>query len=137
MRSRSFRPLRVVDMADVKKGETLVAVGTRKGLFLFHSRDRKRWSSRGPYFEGNEIRHAFLDPADGKTIYAGATSEHWGPIVARTTDFGGKWTPPHESPRFSTARGISTTRLWQRRAGPEEDHYAGVEAAGRLRRVHL
>src|SRR5207249_10314743 len=31
MRSRSFHLWRVVDMVDVKKGETLVVVGTRKG----------------------------------------------------------------------------------------------------------
>src|SRR2546422_7505041 len=76
-------------MATVKKGDTVVLVGTRKGLFLFHSRDRKRWSSRGPYFEGDTIRHAILDPDDGKTVFAGVTSEHWGPVVGiqnRVTD---------------------------------------------------
>jgi len=73
-------------MAAIKKGDTVVLVGTRKGLFLFHSRDRRRWQSRGPYFEGQTIRHAILDPRDGKTVYAGATSEHWGSTVARTTN---------------------------------------------------
>src|SRR3989449_11462857 len=76
-------------MATVKKGDTVVLVGTRKGLFLFHSRDRKRWSSRGPYFEGDTIRHAILDPDDGKTVFAGVLSEHWGPVVGiqnRVTD---------------------------------------------------
>ena len=120
-------------MVDVKKGETLVVVGTRKGLFLFHSRDRKRWSSRGPYFEGNEIRHAILDPSDGKTLYAGATSEHWGPIVARTKDFGGKWTTPHEGPRFSKESGISVTRIWQLQTAEDGGLYAGVEPAGLFR----
>src|SRR5207249_3708708 len=98
-------------MATVKKGDTLVLVGTRKGLFLFHSRDRKRWSSRGPYFEGDTIRHAILDPDDGKTVFAGVTSEHWGPVVARSTDFGAKWTIPKEGPRFSKESGISVTKL--------------------------
>lgn len=119
-------------MVDVKKGETLVVVGTRKGLFLFHSRDRKKWSSRGPYFEGNEIRHAILDPSDGKTVYAGATSEHWGPIVARTKDFGGKWSTPHEGPRFSKESGVTVTRTWQVQAA-EDGLYAGVEPAGLFR----
>src|SRR5437867_11332551 len=100
-------------MVDVKKGETLVVVGTRKGLFLFHSRDRKRWSSRGPYFEGNEIRHAILDPSDGKTVYAAATSEHWRPIVARPKHPAGQRTTPHEGPRFSKVPGHSVPRIWQ------------------------
>src|SRR3989441_5862269 len=133
MRSRSFHLSRVVDMVDVKKGETLVVVGTRKGLFLFHSRDRKRWSSRGPYFEGNEIRHAILDPSDGKTVYAGATSDHRETIVARTKDFGGKWTTPHEGPRFSKESGVSVTRIWQLQTAEDGGLYAGVEPAGLFR----
>src|SRR5438094_2361277 len=120
-------------MATVKKGDTLVLVGTRKGLFLFHSRDRKRWSSRGPYFEGDTIRHAILDPDDGKTVFAGVTSEHWGPVVARSTDFGAKWTIPKEGPRFSKESGISVTKLWQLQKGPEGDLCAGVEPAGLFR----
>src|SRR3989475_6103916 len=120
-------------MATVKKGDTLVLVGTRKGLFLFHSRDRKRWSSRGPYFEGDTIRHAILDPDDGKTVFAGVTSEHWGPVVARSTDFGAKWTIPKEGPRFSKESGISVTKLWQLQKGAEDDLYVGVEPAGLVR----
>src|SRR2546425_2156589 len=100
-------------MATVKKGDTVVLVGTRKGLFLFHSRDRKRWSSRGPYFEGDTIRHAILDPDNGETVFAGATSEHCGPVVARSTDFGGKRSIPKERPRFSRESGICVTNLWQ------------------------
>src|SRR2546430_8714940 len=117
-------------MATVKKGDTLVLVGTRKGLFLFHSRDRKRWSSRGPYFEGDTIRHAILDPDDGKTVFAGVTSEHWGPVVARSTALGATWTIPKEGPRFSKESGISVTKLWQLQKGPEDDLYVGVEPAG-------
>src|SRR3989441_6751698 len=120
-------------MAAVKKGDTVVLVGTRKGLFLFHSRDRKRWSSRGPYFEGDTIRHAILDPDKGKTVFAGVTSEHWGPVVARSTDFGGKWSIPKEGPRFSKESGISVTKLWQLQKGPEDDLYVGVEPAGLFR----
>lgn len=111
----------------------MVVVGTRKGLFLFHSRDRKKWSSRGPYFEGDTIRHAILDPNDGKTVYAGVTSEHWGPVVARTTNFGGRWTVPHEGPRFSKESGISVTRMWQLQADADDGLSVGVEPAGLFR----
>jgi len=116
-----------------KRGDTIVVVGTRKGLFLFHSRDRKKWSSQGPYFEGDQIRHAILSPEDGKTIFAGITSEHWGPVVARTRDFGGKWNVPHEGPRFSKESGISVTRIWQLQTSPDGGLYVGVEPAGLFR----
>jgi len=120
-------------MADVKKGDTVVTVGTRKGLFLFHSRDRRRWASRGPYFAGDAVRHAILDPRDGKTIYAGITSEHWGAIVSRSTDFGGKWTEGKEGPRFPKESGLSITRIWQVQAGQDDDLYIGTEPAGLFR----
>ncbi|OGS50207.1 MAG: hypothetical protein A3K65_09785 [Euryarchaeota archaeon RBG_16_68_12] len=120
-------------MADIKKGETVVVVGTRKGLFLFHSRDRKKWASRGPYFKGETVRHALLDPRDGKTLLAGVTSEHWGAVVARSTDFGGKWVLGKEGPRFSKESGLSVTRIWQVRPGSNGDLWIGVEPAGLFR----
>lgn len=120
-------------MADVKKGDTVVVVGTRKGVFVFHSRDRRRWSSRGPYFEGEQVRHAILDPRDGKTLWAGVTSEHWGPITMRSTNFGGKWVRGTEGPRFSKESGISVTRIWQIQPGLDDDLWVGVEPAGLFR----
>ena len=120
-------------MAEIRKGDTVVTVGTRKGVFLFSSRDRRRWASRGPYFAGDTVRHAFLDPRDGKTIYAGVTSEHWGPIVSRTTNFGGKWVRGKEGPRFSKESGLSVTRIWQVQSGEADDLYVGVEPAGLFR----
>lgn len=120
-------------MAAVKKGDTVVLVGTRKGLFILHSRDRRRWQTRGPYFEGQTIRHAILDPRDSKTIYAGATDEHFGPTIARSTDFGGKWAMGEEGPRFSKESGLTATRVWQLQAGSDGEMWAGVEPAGLFR----
>lgn len=120
-------------MADVKKGDVVVVVGTRKGVFLFHSRDRRRWRSSGPYFQGEQVRHAVLDPRDGKTIWAGVTSEHWGPTVAKTTNFGGRWTTASAGPRYSKESGISVERIWQVRPSEDEALWVGVEPAGLFR----
>lgn len=120
-------------MAAIKRGDTVVLVGARKGLFLFHSRDRKHWSSRGPYFEGQEIRHAILDPRDGKTVYAGVTSEHFGVTIARSTDFGAHWDMGKGGPRYSKESGLTVNRIWQIQPGADDDLYAGVEPAGLFR----
>ncbi len=120
-------------MARPKKGDTVVIVGTRKGLFLFTSRDRRTWQSRGPFFAGDTVRHAILDPRDGKTVYAAFTSEHWGAVVARSTDFGATWTVGKEGPRFSKESGLSVTRIWQVQAGQDDELYAGTEPAGLFR----
>ena len=120
-------------MARPKKGDTVVIVGTRKGLFLFSSKDRRSWSSSGPFFKGDTVRHAILDPRDGKTVYAGVTSEHWGGLVARSTDFGSTWKQGEEGPRFSKESGLSVTRIWQIQAGVDDALYAGTEPAGLFR----
>jgi photosystem II stability/assembly factor-like uncharacterized protein len=120
-------------MAKPKKGDTVVIAGTRKGLFLLHSKDRRTWQSSGPFFQGLTVRHAILDPQDGKTVYAAVTSEHWGSIVARSTDFGATWKIPKEGPRFSKESGLSVDRIWQVQAGQDGDLYAGTEPAGLFR----
>jgi len=120
-------------MADVKKGDTVVIAGTRKGLFIFHSPDRRKWKARGPFHEGHEIRHAMLDPSDGKTVYAGITSYHWGTRVLRTADFGTRWKKGKESPRFSKKSGLSVAAIWQLRTDDEGTLFAGVEPAALFR----
>lgn len=120
-------------MADVKKGDTVVLAGTRKGLFVFYSKDRKKWKRRGPYHEGDVIRHAVLDPNDGKTLYAGVTSEHWGASVVRSTNFGDKWLRPKQNPKYPKGSGLSVDRVWQVKAGEDGTLWAGVEPAGLFR----
>jgi len=120
-------------MAAVKKGETVLMAGTRKGLYLFHSKDRKSWKTRGPYFAGYDVRHAMLDPRDGKTVWAGVTSEHWGPTVHRSTDFGEKWVRGKDSPHFSKESGLSVTRVWSVTPGKGDEIWCGVEPAGLFR----
>src|SRR3990172_469551 len=99
-------------MVGVKTGETVVLAGTRKGLYVFHSRDRRSWRSRGPYFEGLDVRHARLDPRDGRTVHAGVTSEHWGPSVHRTRDFGDSWARGKEPPAFTKGSGLAVAKVW-------------------------
>lgn len=120
-------------MADVQKSETAVVVGTRKGLFIFHSKDRRRWKSRGPFFEGRTVKHAILDPRDGRTVWAGIITGHWGPIVQRTMDFGDKWIRGKEGPHYSKESGLSVDRIWHIEPGLDGELWLGVEPAGLFR----
>jgi photosystem II stability/assembly factor-like uncharacterized protein len=120
-------------MADIKKGDTVVLAGTKKGLFVFHSRDRKKWKTRGPYHEGYPIQHAVLDPSDGKTLYAGVTSFHWGTRVVRSGNFGARWTKGKDGPHYSKESGLSVDKIWQVKTDDEGTLYAGVEPAGLFR----
>src|SRR5919201_546758 len=71
-------------------GQTVLLVGTRKGLFMLESEDRRDWTVRGPYCEGWPVYHAVHDPESG-TIYAAAASEWHGSSVWRSGDLGETW----------------------------------------------
>ena len=71
--------------------QTVLLVGTRKGLFVLESDgDRRDWQSRGPFCEGWPIYHAIHD-RDSGTIYAAAASEWHGAGVWRSSDLGETW----------------------------------------------
>ncbi len=55
--------------------QTVLLVGTRKGLFILESdAERRDWSIRGPLCEGWPVYHAVHDPVSG-SLYAAAASE--------------------------------------------------------------
>jgi hypothetical protein len=120
-------------MADIKKGDTVVLAGTKKGLFIFHSKDRKSWKTRGPFHEGTPVQHAILDPRDHKSVIAGVSSFVWGTKVVRSKNFGERWTRGKDSPHYSKESGLSVDKIWSLAAGTDGDLYAGVEPAGLFR----
>ena len=72
--------------------QTMLLVGTRKGLFILESdADRRDWQVRGPLCESWPIYNAMFDPASG-AMYASAASEWHGAGVWRSTDLGHTWT---------------------------------------------
>lgn len=79
----------------------LVVVGTRKGLFILESgHDRASWSMRGPYFLGEVVNHAVVDPRDGRTLLAAVKAGHLGPTVYRSDDLGATWHEAVQPPAF-------------------------------------
>jgi photosystem II stability/assembly factor-like uncharacterized protein len=66
-------------------------VGTRKGAFVFSSKDRKKWDSHGPFFAGQEVHHVAQDPRDPKRHYAAVNNAWFGPHLHGSTDNGKTW----------------------------------------------
>ena len=112
---------------------TLV-IGTRKGLFLARSEDRRAWTLDGPHIAGYEIQSAWLDPRDPRMGYAAAHHAVWGVHVYRTEDAGRSWSPLPEVPRHHDDEGPRSLRtLWCLAPGPDrapETVYAGIEPPG-------
>ena len=74
----------------------LLMIGTRKGLWIARSNDdRRRWDLGGPHFLMQEIPACAIDTRGGTTrLLVGARSEHWGPSVFHSDDFGATWNEP-------------------------------------------
>ncbi|HLE47640.1 MAG TPA: exo-alpha-sialidase [Candidatus Thermoplasmatota archaeon] len=112
------------------KHRTIVALGTRKGLFVLESSDRRRWRTRGPFFPGLPVHHAFLDPHDGKVLRAAVTSMHWGPTIQRSADLGARWTR-NAGPTYAKDTGLSVQTIWHVAPGEARNElWSGVEPAG-------
>ena len=47
--------------------ETIVAIGTRKGLWLARSDDRRTWSIEGPHFLMSEVASVAIDTREGRS----------------------------------------------------------------------
>jgi hypothetical protein len=95
----------------------LLALGTRKGLWLARSDDRHDWSLSGPHFLAREIAAVGLDPRrDPVRITVGVHSEHWGPTVSWSDDLGASWSETESGAiRFPADTGAALARVWQLR----------------------
>ncbi|GAA4668673.1 sialidase family protein [Streptomyces chumphonensis] len=125
--------------------DVLLAVGTRKGLFLFRGRAGSGpvtavggWERAGAHFTDQAVSALALDTRSGRpTLLVGADSAHWGPSVLRSTDLGGDWQEPaRPAIRFPADTGASLERLWQLApggAGEPDVVYAGTEPAALYR----
>lgn len=111
-----------------KTKEHKLALGTKKGLFILTSPDRRRWKTRGPFLAGLEVYDAAFDGSG--SVWGAVTSYHWGPTVHRSVDNGAKWTR-RAGPKYSKESGLSVARIWNVTPGLERDElWAGVEPAG-------
>ena len=81
--------------------QTVLLVGTRKGLFMLESDgDRRDWEVRGPFCEGWPVYHAVRDAESG-AVYAAAASEWHGAGVWRSVDDGETWELSSEGLAYS------------------------------------
>ncbi len=119
---------------------TLLLVATRKGAWLLHGdAARRTWRVDGPHFLGHIIQHLVLDPRDGRTLLAAASTGHLGPTIFRSTDLGRSWTEATRPPAFpsredGTGRSVDHT-FWLTPGHASEPGvwYAGTSPQGLFR----
>lgn len=108
-------------------------VGTRKGAFVFRSRDRKRWESEGPFFKGEEVCHVARDPRDPQRLYAAAGTSWFGPHLHASRDGGKTWALAENGLTLEKSMpGTTLARFWHIAPGaPDEPGtvYLGADPA--------
>ena len=95
----------------------VLAIGTRKGLWFARSDDRRTWSLDGPHFLMREVASVAFDTrrTPVRTL-VGTMSEHWGPTVKWSDDFGATWEETDQGAiRFPEDSGGVLKRVWQLR----------------------
>ena len=111
--------------------ETVVAIGTRKGLWMARSEDRKEWHIEGPTFLMNEVASVAFDTRRASPrVLAGVMSWHWGPTVQISDDGGRSWTEEEQRAiAFDKADDAALKRVWQLTPDPHDDSvvWAGCE----------
>ena len=118
--------------------ETMLMIGTRKGLWLATSRDRRSWTLDGPHFLMNEVIACAIDRRmSPPRLMAGATSSHFGPQVFRSDDRGSSWQEtPNGAVRFPEDTGVALEQVWQiapAGAGEPGVVYAGTSPSALFR----
>ncbi len=110
---------------------TLLMAGTRKGVFVGTSDDkREHWEWRGPFFDVDQVYSVMIDTRGGSPrLFAGAASMWLGPQVHRSDDLGATWeSTPNGGPTFPDDVDASVERIWQLQPGPDDSTvYAGTE----------
>ncbi len=115
--------------------KTLLLAGTKKGLFLFTSSDRKRWLPHAPSLNGKEINHAIYDSRT-KKIFATANDAWFGSEIVSSGDLGKNWQSSKKNPAFAKKSGLKLERIWHLEPGRVNEPkvlYAGVAPAALFR----
>ncbi len=117
--------------------DSLMMIGTRKGLWLARSDDRESWRLEGPHFLMNEIASCAIDTrGDSPRLFAGAMSSHFGPQVFRSDDLGETWQEtPNGAIRFPEDTGAALEAVWQLALPSDEPEvvYAGSQPSALFR----
>jgi photosystem II stability/assembly factor-like uncharacterized protein len=109
----------------------LLAIGTRKGLWLARSDDdRRTWTVDGPHLLAQEVAAVSIDTrGPAPRVLAGIQYGHWGPTVMWSDDLGGTWQEnDHGAIRFPEGTDTALARVWQLR--PDTAERPGVVWAG-------
>lgn len=113
-------------------GTTLLAVGTKRGLFLLTSQDREHWQVHATALKGSRIFFAALDQRTSPRLYAADNGDFFGSFLRYSDDFGETWQEAKQNIEYPEASGQKLNNIWTivpGRADEPETLYAGTDPA--------
>lgn len=114
------------------KGTILLLVGTKRGLFLLSSTDRKTWQTQTTTLNAMRIFYANLDQRQGCRLFAAENGDFFGTFLRYSDDFGQTWNDPEQGIQFSPDSGQKLTNIWVIEPGRADEPgmvYAGIDPA--------
>lgn len=109
----------------------VIAIGTKKGLFVAESsRTRRKFDLRGPFGPGVSVYSALLDCRRSPRIYASSCHPFFGMKLLVSTDMGKKFRPTKAAPAFASDDGRALANIWSLEPGDNKNElWCGVEPA--------
>src|SRR6202162_5156226 len=87
-------------------------IGTRKGAFVFRTKNPKAWKIEGPHFRDTEVNHVATAPRDPKRVYAAVNSAWFGAHIHASVDGGKTWSPSDEGFALKSLPETKLARAW-------------------------
>ncbi|RYU12269.1 WD40/YVTN/BNR-like repeat-containing protein [Nocardioides iriomotensis] len=108
-------------------GQSIVMIGTRKGLWIARSDDRETWELQGPHFDMEDVYSCCIDTRGGSVRLFASPSSSWvGPKLMHSDDLGETWVEGKIG--FPEDTGTSLERVWQIQPGVGDTTvWAGTE----------
>lgn len=113
----------------------LIAIGTKKGLFIAESaNDRREFELRGPFGPGVDVYSALFDMRNEPRIYASSCHAFFGMKVLVSTDLGHSFVETQSAPAFPADDGRALINIWSLETGEHANELlCGVEPAALFR----
>jgi photosystem II stability/assembly factor-like uncharacterized protein len=117
---------------ELSTGDTVLLVGTKRGLFQLSSPDREHWTCAAPSLAGHRIFSAVLDQREGARLFAADNDDFFGSFVRYSDDFARTWHEPQRGIAFAEESGESLKNIWTIVPGRSNEPgvvYVGVDPA--------
>src|SRR5437763_16269462 len=96
----------------------ILAIGTRKGVFVAESsKSRRKFQLRGPFAPGVAVYSALIDTRGKPRIYASSCNPFFGMKVLVSTDLGKAFKPTKSAPSFPKDDGRAIANIWSLEPG--------------------